>query len=122
LALVVDFNGREIEVLFQKCSGDNYSRLQWLVNLPSREALASRLGEAVGLMTSMSVTSAAVAAPTTSAVAARSAVTPSYQLPAANVLPSVTNGPSEMKNCPDCAESVRADARLCRFCRHSFGP
>jgi predicted lipid-binding transport protein (Tim44 family) len=25
------------------------------------------------------------------------------------------------KQCPDCAETVMADARICRFCRHNFG-
>jgi len=25
------------------------------------------------------------------------------------------------KKCPDCAETVMADARICRFCRHDFG-
>ena len=25
-----------------------------------------------------------------------------------------------MKKCPDCAELVLADARICRFCRHEF--
>lgn len=24
------------------------------------------------------------------------------------------------KRCPDCAESVRAEAKICRFCRHEF--
>jgi hypothetical protein len=27
-----------------------------------------------------------------------------------------------MKLCPDCAEEVKADARVCRFCRHEFEP
>jgi uncharacterized paraquat-inducible protein A len=26
-----------------------------------------------------------------------------------------------LKQCPDCAESVKADAKICRFCRHEFG-
>jgi hypothetical protein len=26
------------------------------------------------------------------------------------------------KQCPDCAERVRAEARICRFCRHEFWP
>jgi hypothetical protein len=26
------------------------------------------------------------------------------------------------KRCPDCAEEVLADARICRFCRHEFWP
>jgi hypothetical protein len=28
----------------------------------------------------------------------------------------------DTKRCPDCAEDVLADARLCRFCRHEFWP
>ena len=27
-----------------------------------------------------------------------------------------------MKPCPDCAEDVKADARVCRYCRHEFAP
>ncbi|TPI30243.1 hypothetical protein FJW07_29585 [Mesorhizobium sp. B3-1-9] len=29
-------------------------------------------------------------------------------------------GPILEKKCPDCAEIVKADARICRFCRHEF--
>lgn len=29
-------------------------------------------------------------------------------------------GPIVEKKCPDCAEMVKADARICRFCRHEF--
>ena len=29
-------------------------------------------------------------------------------------------GPILEKKCPDCAEMVKADARICRFCRHQF--
>jgi hypothetical protein len=28
--------------------------------------------------------------------------------------------PSEYKVCPDCAEGVRAAARICRYCRYNF--
>ncbi|MFD1985894.1 zinc ribbon domain-containing protein [Mesorhizobium newzealandense] len=28
--------------------------------------------------------------------------------------------PSPAKKCPDCAEDVKVDARICRFCRHDF--
>ncbi|RUW62137.1 hypothetical protein EOA16_10255 [Mesorhizobium sp. M7A.F.Ca.US.008.03.1.1] len=35
--------------------------------------------------------------------------------------PSKTFGPIIEKQCPDCAEMVKADARICRFCRHEFG-
>lgn len=27
---------------------------------------------------------------------------------------------SDTKKCPECAEIVKADARICRFCRHEF--
>lgn len=26
----------------------------------------------------------------------------------------------QMKKCPDCAEQVKADARICKHCRHEF--
>jgi hypothetical protein len=38
--------------------------------------------------------------------------------PAASVPPPQV---SASKRCPDCAESVRAEARKCRFCGHAFG-
>lgn len=30
--------------------------------------------------------------------------------------------PPATKVCPDCAEEVRVEARICRFCRHEFAP
>ncbi|MES0135602.1 hypothetical protein NKJ88_11700 [Mesorhizobium sp. M0016] len=33
---------------------------------------------------------------------------------------SKSSGPVLEKKCPDCAEMVKADARICRFCRHEF--
>jgi len=30
--------------------------------------------------------------------------------------------PTEMKKCPQCAELVKRDARICRFCGHEFYP
>ena len=35
--------------------------------------------------------------------------------------PSATaTSPALTKRCPDCAEEVKADARICRFCRYEF--
>ena len=33
---------------------------------------------------------------------------------------SASTGATAVKKCPDCAETVQADARICRFCRHEF--
>ena len=32
-----------------------------------------------------------------------------------------TRMPDELKVCPMCAETVKAEARICRFCGHKFG-
>ncbi|WP_164897686.1 zinc ribbon domain-containing protein [Mesorhizobium sp. M6A.T.Cr.TU.017.01.1.1] len=32
----------------------------------------------------------------------------------------VVNGPIYEKKCPECAEQVKVDAKICRFCRHEF--
>lgn len=34
--------------------------------------------------------------------------------------PRFTNGPIFDKTCPQCAEQVKVDAKICRFCRHEF--
>lgn len=31
-----------------------------------------------------------------------------------------TNGPIFEKTCPQCAEQVKVDAKICRYCRHEF--
>lgn len=31
-----------------------------------------------------------------------------------------TNGPIFEKTCPQCAELVKVDAKICRYCRHEF--
>jgi hypothetical protein len=35
--------------------------------------------------------------------------------------PAAVSSSNASKKCPDCAETVQADARICRFCRHEFG-
>jgi hypothetical protein len=49
------------------------------------------------------------------------------QRPAVEVEPVIRVGPAgavvvapATKRCPDCAEEVRAEARICRFCRYEF--
>ncbi len=36
--------------------------------------------------------------------------------------PSPNAGDADTKACPDCAETVQAAARICRFCRYEFFP
>jgi len=36
------------------------------------------------------------------------------------IVPAAQATSSDLKKCPDCAEIVQADARICRFCRHEF--
>ena len=30
------------------------------------------------------------------------------------------NGDSDVKKCPACAETIKKEAKICRFCRHDF--
>jgi hypothetical protein len=39
----------------------------------------------------------------------------------APVLPAPAPPAPSLKRCPMCAESVQAEARICRYCRHDFG-
>jgi hypothetical protein len=46
--------------------------------------------------------------------------TPVMSSPPAPLAPSPSPSLAEWKTCPDCAESVRAAARKCRFCGYQF--
>lgn len=49
-------------------------------------------------------------------------LTVTYELREQATPPSAPAPPAPpTKVCPDCAETVLADARICRFCRHEFG-
>lgn len=41
---------------------------------------------------------------------------------AVNIVQAPQTQGSALKKCPECAEVVQADARICRFCRHEFYP
>jgi Uncharacterised protein family UPF0547 len=43
-------------------------------------------------------------------------------LATAPVVPPTSVSPRKVKSCPDCAETVLADARICKHCRHVFEP
>jgi hypothetical protein len=50
---------------------------------------------------------------------------PSAQQPIAAPAPAPAGAAapsSATKKCPDCAEAILADARICRFCRYEFAP
>jgi hypothetical protein len=44
----------------------------------------------------------------------------SSKLPDNKELAVERDAPDETKTCPQCAESVKAEAKICRFCRHDF--
>lgn len=45
---------------------------------------------------------------------------PTVQVRISEDAPRHTNGPILENTCPQCAEHVRVDAKICRFCRHAF--
>jgi hypothetical protein len=49
-------------------------------------------------------------------------VLPSRKPQAVTIVQAPQSQGSALKKCPECAEVVQADARICRFCRHEFYP
>ena len=50
----------------------------------------------------------------------RTPATPVYSSPSQSLPAGVEPAGGLTKRCPDCAETVQADARICRFCRYTF--
>jgi len=49
-------------------------------------------------------------------------VLPSRRPQPVTIVQASQGQPNNLKRCPECAEVVQADARICRFCRHEFYP
>ena len=47
-------------------------------------------------------------------------LTVTYQLRESAVAPQAASLAGDEKTCPQCAEQVKAAAKVCRFCGHSF--
>lgn len=96
LGIQFDKNGVSVEILFEKCLPEDYSVLVYLTTTPSVDSSSAPPVEQLDV----------------------NATTP---LQAIHPSPSGIAQPAdELKKCPDCAEMVRAEARVCRFCRHEF--
>jgi hypothetical protein len=98
LGIQFEKNGVSVEILFEKCRAEDYSVLVFLTTTSSFDASS---------------------APPVEEGDANARLPPST----INANPSrVEQSADDLKKCPDCAEMVRKEARVCRFCRHEFEP
>jgi len=77
-------------------------------------------GATIGDFALYGLAGAALKTDTSALMVTYSRVAPSGGQPRVNVPLGETTRAT--KRCPDCAEEVMAEARVCRFCRHEFGP